>query len=212
MRPFTDRRDAGRQLAAHLVAEGVDASAVVLALPRGGVPVAAEVADALDAELDVLVVRKLGAPEAPEVALGAIGEGGVEVLDERMLSIAGGSRADLDATIQREQVELERRLAAYRGGRAATPVEGRTVVIVDDGVATGSTAQAAIEVVRARGAERVVLAVPVAGPAAVERLEPILDRIVVLRVPAGFRAVGEWYRDFAQTSDREVIDLLSSRA
>lgn len=211
-RRYEDRKDAGRQLAGRLVAEGLDATVLVLGLPRGGVPVAAEIADVLDADLDVLVVRKLGAPEAPEVALGAIGEGGVEVLDERMLAIAGGTRSEMQSTIEREQAELERRVRAYRGGRAPVELRGRTVVIVDDGIATGSTVQAAIEVARARGVGRIVVAVPVAGPAAVARLEPMVDQLVALEVPPGFRAVGEWYRDFSQTSDDEVLAALSGAA
>lgn len=207
---FLDRRSAGRELALRLVAAGVDGRTLVLGLPRGGVPVAAEVAATLDADLDVLVVRKLGAPEAPEVALGALGEGGVEVMDERMLAIAGGTRADMAATIERERAEVERRVRIYRRGRGPRDLRGREVVLVDDGIATGSSAQAAIEVVRTHGVSRVVLAVPVAGPAAVARLEPLVDSLVALLVPPHFRAVGEWYEDFRQTSDGEVTAALDA--
>lgn len=207
---FRDRRDAGAQLGRALADRGLD-DPVVLGLPRGGVPVAAEVADILDAHLDVLVVRKVGAPGNPEYAVGAIGEEGVEVLDETVLRTHGWSRDEIAETVAAERTELRRRVAAYRGERAPAPVAGRSVVVVDDGIATGSSVEAAIRVLRHRDPGRVVVAAPVAAPSAVERLEPMVDDLVVLSAPAGFLAVGQAYQDFGQTDDREVTGLLAER-
>ncbi len=206
--PFLDRTEAGARLAPRLMhLKGEDV--VVLGLPRGGVPVAFEVAQALGAPLDVMVVRKLGVPFQPELGMGAIGEGGVRVINDRVVEMAGVSPEQLEQVERRERAELERRAASYRGGRPPVPIAGRTVVLVDDGIATGSTARAACRVAAARGADRVVLAVPVASPEAVADLGREAE-VVCLEVPSHMWAVGEWYRDFSQTSDEEVIRLLEA--
>lgn len=205
---FSDRADAGRRLAERLRhLEGRDV--VVLGLPRGGVPVAVEVARALGAPLDVLVVRKLGVPFQPELAMGAMGEGDALVLDDRVVRWAQVSEAELAEIEQRARAEIERRATRFRGDRAPIPLTGRTVVIVDDGIATGSTARAACQVARARGAERIVLATPVCSPEAVERLRGEVDELVYLEAPEWFFAVGQFYADFRQTSDDEVAELLA---
>ncbi|QNE76366.1 phosphoribosyltransferase [Streptomyces finlayi] len=208
---FTDRTTAGLQLAEalrHLAKE----RPVVLGLPRGGVPVAFEVARALGAPLDVIVVRKLGVPYRPELGFGAIGEDGVKVINEEIVRRAGVSEQEAASVERAEQAELTRRARAFRAGRPRVPLEGRTVILVDDGIATGATAEAACEVVREHGAARVVLAVPVAPPSAVERLRARADDVVCLSAPALFSAVGEWYRDFSQTPDEEVVALLARAA
>ncbi|MFD5135008.1 phosphoribosyltransferase family protein [Streptomyces sp. NPDC058378] len=205
---FTDRTDAGRQLAEalrHLERR----DPVVLGLPRGGVPVAYEVARALGAPLDVIVVRKLGVPYRPELGFGAIGEGGARVISDEIVRHAGVREKDLKAVERAEEAELLRRAQTYREGRPRLPLEGRTVVVVDDGVATGATARAACQVVRAQGASHVVLAVPVASPDVAARLREDVDEVVCLSTPQLFSAVGEWYRDFSQTSDEEVVSLLA---
>ncbi|MER5202638.1 phosphoribosyltransferase family protein [Streptomyces sp. NPDC002825] len=204
---FSDRTDAGRQLAPlldHLKGHDV----VVLGLPRGGVPVAAEVADALDAPLDICLVRKLGVPYQPELAMGALGEGGVRVLNERVLQEARVGERDLAAVEEREHAELEQRAQRYRGSRPSVPLEGRTVVVVDDGLATGATALAACRVVRARGAARIVLAVPVAPRGWTARLGGEADETVSVHAPELFFAIGQFYQDFSQTPDAEVIECL----
>ncbi|MFC9392874.1 MULTISPECIES: phosphoribosyltransferase family protein [unclassified Streptomyces] len=204
---FSDRTDAGRQLAARLDhLKGHDV--VVLGLPRGGVPVAAEVADALDAPLDICLVRKLGVPHQPELAMGALGEGGVRVLNERVLREARVSERDLAAVEEREHTELDQRGLRYRGSRPSVPLDGRTVVVVDDGLATGATALAACRVVRARGAARIVLAVPVAPKGWTARVGGEADETVSVHAPELFFAIGQFYRDFSQTPDAEVIDCL----
>ncbi|MEU8677565.1 phosphoribosyltransferase [Streptomyces sp. NPDC048560] len=208
---FTDRAEAGKQLAEalrHLEKE----RPVVLGLPRGGVPVAFEVARVLGAPLDVIVVRKLGVPHHPELGFGAIGEDGVRVISADIVRRAGVSEQDIASVERAEQDELARRARAFRAGRPRVPLEGRTVILVDDGIATGATAKAACEVVRAHGAARVVLAVPVAPPSAVEQLRARADDVVSLSTPALFSAVGEWYRDFSQTADEEVVALLTRAA
>ncbi|MER7939642.1 phosphoribosyltransferase family protein [Streptomyces sp. NPDC094458] len=205
---FTDRTDAGRQLAEALrPLERRDP--VVLGLPRGGVPVAYEVARALGAPLDVIVVRKLGVPYRPELGFGAIGEGGARVISDEIVRHAGVREKDLEAVERAEEAELLRRAQTYREGRPRLPLEGRTVVVVDDGIATGATARAACQVVRAQGASHVVLAVPVASPDVAARLREDVDEVVCLSTPHLFSAVGEWYRDFSQTSDEEVVSLLA---
>lgn len=206
MSGFTDRGDAGQQLARlvhHLRGDDV----VVLGLPRGGVPVAWQVGRALDAPLDVIIVRKLGLPRQPEVAMGAIGEGAVGVLELAMLS--GVSDAELDGVQRRERTALDALVAELRHGRSPLDLTGRVALIVDDGLATGATARAAVEVARARGAARVVVAVPVA-PADTTASSLAADELVAVLLPAAFRAVGQFYEDFAATTTAEVIDLLSS--
>jgi predicted phosphoribosyltransferase len=207
---FRDRTDAGRQLSALLGArEWVEP--VVLALPRGGVPVAAEVARDLGAALDVLVVRKVGVPWHPELAVGAIAEGGVEVVDEVSLARLGISSAEFREVADRAQAELVRRVALYRGDRALPPLEGRDVIVIDDGLATGLTAQAAVRSVRLLGAARVVMAAPVCAADTPARLDQA-DDVVCVRMPHDFRAVGLWYDEFGQTSDAEVLALLARAA
>lgn len=208
---FRDRDDAGRRLAARVLALHLD-DPVVLALPRGGVPVAAKVARAIDAPLDVILVRKLGVPTQPELAMGALGEEGVRVLDRDLVGRAHVRPDQLADVERRERDELARRARTYRGDREPLPIAGRTVVIVDDGLATGASARAAIEVARARGAGRVVLAVPVAPPETVAALREDADAVVSLETPAAMAAIGQWYDDFSQTSDAEVVAHLEGSA
>ncbi|MBP0448328.1 phosphoribosyltransferase [Kitasatospora sp. RG8] len=206
---FTDRTDAGRRLAArlgHLRGPGT----VVVALPRGGVPVAAEVAAALGAPLDICVIRKLGVPYQPELGMGAIGEDGVRVLNDQVMRVAGVGAGQLAEVERAERAELERRARRYRGDRPPADLRGRTVVVVDDGVATGSTARAACRIVKARGAARVVLAVPVAPRDWTDRLSDVADELVCVSTPSPFFAIGEFYRDFSQTGDDEVLRLLAA--
>lgn len=208
---FRDRADAGRRLADEVAArlgDLEDDDLVVEALPRGGVPVGFEVARRLAAPLDVILVRKLGLPYQPELAMGAIGEGDVRVLDADLLGRAGVSADELAAVDRRERAELQRRGERYRGGLPHEPMAGRVVVIVDDGLATGSTAKAACEVARAAGADRVVLAVPVAPEDWERRLGDAADEYVCVSTPVPFHAVGQAYDDFSATSDREVVSLL----
>lgn len=208
---FTDRADAGRRLAQRLdrLRGG---TVVVLGLPRGGVPVAFEVAQALHAPLDVIVVRKLGVPLQPELGVGAIGEGGVRVLNEEVLRRTGLSPRELASVEERERAELDRRAQRFRGDRPRIPLAGRTVIVVDDGTATGSTARAACQVARAEGAARVVLAVPVAPPTAAATLDLDADEVICLATPSPFFAIGQWYADFSQTPDEEVVALLDRAA
>jgi len=208
---FSNRMDAGRRLAAkleHLRSEPV----VVLGLPRGGVPVACEVARALGAPLDVIVVRKLGVPFQPELGMGAVGEDGVRVLNREVIRLAQVSEDELAAVQAREQAEVARRARRYRGGRMRAPLDGRVAVIVDDGIATGSTARAACQTARALGAARVVLAVPVAPPAWQARIGQGADEMISLATPEPFGAVGQFYADFSQTSDEEVAACLAGAA
>lgn len=203
---FQDRTDAGRQLAA-AVAERVAAEGVtVLGLPRGGVPVAAAVAEKLGAPMDVLLVRKVGHPRHREFAIGAVAEGGVEVRSDD--PAARMAAAEFDQAVERARSELADRAERYRGVRTAAPIEGRTVVVVDDGVATGSTARVALLAVRQRNPRRLVLAVPVASPRGIETLQDVVDEVVCLHAPRGFRAVGQYYRDFSATTDDDVRRLL----
>ena len=205
--PFQDRRDAGRQLGRRM-APLAGRDVVVLGLPRGGVPVAAEVARALGAPLDVVLVRKLGLPRRPELAMGAVGEDGVVVLNDDVLEAARVDEATLAEVERRERAELERRARQLRGDRPRLSLEGRTAVVVDDGVATGATARAACEVVRAHGAARVVLAVPVGSPHALADIAPTVDEVVCLDSPQRFAAVGQAYADFRATEEEEVLALL----
>lgn len=208
---FADRTDAGYQLAEAL--RGIDGRRpIVLALPRGGVPVAVPVARALDAPLDVLVVRKLGVPWNPEYGFGAVGEGGVAVIDQALAKQLRISPDEVSRVVAGESAEVDRRLAQYRAGRPAPDLRDRTVIVVDDGIATGSTLAAAIALLRDRGVARVVVAAPVGAADSVARLRRMADDVVVLSVPADFRAVGLYYRDFAQLSDARVQDLLAEVA
>ena len=208
VRRFRDRHQAGRLLAGaldHLAGPNT----IVLGLPRGGVPVASEVARALHAPLDVLVVRKLGVPFQSEFGMGAIGEGGVRVLNEDTVRQIGITEHDIEAVEARDRIEVERRAARYRNGRAFPSLAGKVVVVVDDGVATGGTARAALQLVKAHGAQRVVLAVPVGSADAIDDLSAIADDVITLLRPPDFGAVGYWYEDFLQTTDEEVLALLA---
>jgi len=209
---FRDRVDAGHRLAAVVQGAALGPDVVVLGLPRGGIPVAFEVAQALGAPLDIIAVRKLGVPFQPELAVGAIGEDGVRVENEEVRWAAALDESDIDALEQRERPELERRARLYRGDRPRTDLRGRCAVIVDDGIATGSTARAACQVARAHGAARVVLAVPVASQQSTLSLRDVCDEILCVEVPEPFWAVGEWYQDFSQTTDDEVVRLLDLAA
>lgn len=209
---FRDRVEAGRFLASALVRYTGPEKVVVLGLPRGGVPVAAEVAKSLGAPLDVLVVRKLGAPGQPELAVGAIGEEGVRVVNEDLAETLGLNHAALDRIAAAEQAELERRVALYRAGRPPFDVAGKTVIVVDDGVATGATMRAGLQTVRARGAKEVIAAAPVGARDSVNSLRADADEVVVLETPMFFQSVGQWYEDFSQTSDEEVRQLVAGAA
>jgi predicted phosphoribosyltransferase len=218
MMRFRDRRDAGRQLAVAVARAlavrphtGND-DVVVLALPRGGVPVGYEIATQLRAPLDVFVVRKLGVPGHPELGMGAIAPGGIQVLNDSLIWELGISPREIADVVSRERAELERRDRLFRGDRQPPALAGRTVVVVDDGLATGSTMEAAVAALRASGSASIVAAVPVGAPESCERLRPRTDELVCLETPAPFNAVGEWYDDFAQTTDEEVRDLLAAAA
>jgi predicted phosphoribosyltransferase len=204
---FADRADAGRRLAA-LLAERVGGDAIVLGLPRGGVVVAFEIAQCLHMPLDVIMVRKLGVPRQPELAMGALGEGGVRVLDDAVIRAANVGARDIEAVATVEAEVLAARARRFRAGRRAPDLRGREVVIVDDGLATGSTARAACAVARAAGAARVVLAAPVAPSGTVRALRSIADDVVVVATPSPFAAIGQFYDDFTQTPDDEVVRLL----
>ena len=209
--PFTNRADAGRRLAQRLMhLRGGDN--VVLGLPRGGVPVAFEVAAALEAPLDVIIVRKLGVPSQRELAMGAIGEGSVRIINNEVVHAARVTDAELADVTAREQVELDRRVHSFRGDRPRVALAGKTVIIVDDGIATGSTARAACQVARLQGADHVVLAVPVAPPGALGELGDVADDVVALETPSALIAIGQWYADFAQTPDEIVVELLEQAA
>jgi predicted phosphoribosyltransferase len=207
---FRDRADGGRALAAALDDLRDRDDVVVLGLPRGGVPVAAEVAQALGAPLDVFVVRKLGVPGHRELAMGAIASGGVRVLNDWVVAQSGVSARDLERVTEAETAELVRRETAYRGNRAPVAVAGRIVVLVDDGLATGATMRAAVAAVRALGPSSVVVAVPVGAPEAVEVVSAAADRMVCVEAPPWFLAVGRHYDDFTETTDEEVRRLLAS--
>ncbi|GAA4910506.1 phosphoribosyltransferase [Streptomonospora salina] len=209
--PFTDRSEAGRGLAER-ARPYLSEDPVALALPRGGVPVGAELARLLRIPLDVVVVRKIGAPGHPELGVGALAEDGHVCYDDRALARMRLTRRDLDDTVAAERSELERRLDAYRGAKPALDLRGRDVIVVDDGVATGGTARAALRAVRRRGPSRLLLGAPVAAQSALDALGEEADRIVALTVPDNFRAVGEWYRDFHQLSDDDVTALIGGSA
>ena len=213
---FHNRDDAGRQLAERLKETlGPDTDDVlVLGLPRGGVTVAAEAARALDAPLDVLVVRKLGAPGRPELAVGAItgGDQPRSVLNPEVVSASGADEAYIREEESRQLNVVRERERTYRSGRAAEPIEGRTVIVVDDGIATGATVRAALIALREREPKRLILAVPVAPPESLRKLEDAVDEVVCLHAPPGFLAVGQYYRDFSQTTDEEVIEMRQEAA
>lgn len=210
MRPFRDRDTAGCELGDLLVGTGrYPPGTVVLGLPRGGVPVAAAVAQALGCSLDIVVVRKLGTPSNRELAMGAIGSGGGMVLDESLIAALAITRDEVDAIVAREAAELERRESLYRGERAPLDVTDVDVVIVDDGIATGSTMEVAVRTVASRDPKSITVATPVAPRGAMSRFAPIADHTVVAREPEPFIAVGVWYHDFTQTTDDEVRRILS---
>jgi putative phosphoribosyl transferase len=205
---FRDRRHAGRILAERLGEYEGRPDVVVLGLPRGGIPVAYEVASVLRAPLDVFVVRKLGAPGRPELAMGAIASGGVRVLNDDVLaSLAIGADA-IESTSETETRELERRETLYRGARPPLELSGKVVIMVDDGLATGSTMRAAIEAARLHSPARVVVGVPVAAPSTCRSLRSVADQVVCAKTPKNMYAVGQWYDDFTQTSDESITDLL----
>jgi putative phosphoribosyl transferase len=205
---FRDRKYAGRALARRLALFAGRRDVTVLALPRGGTPVAYEVAKALHAPLDVLVVRKLGVPWNPEFAMGAIASGGERLIDDMLVRELGISTRDVEEVASNEAYELERRERVYRGGRPAPDLRGRTVILVDDGLATGSTMRVAVRAVRRQSPARVVVAAPVAAPEACELLRGEADEVVCAEMPDPFLGVGRWYLDFSQTSDEEVCRLL----
>jgi putative phosphoribosyl transferase len=205
---FRNRREAGRRLAAELSSYANRPDVIVLALPRGGVPVGYEVATALQVPLDVFVVRKLGVPGHEELAMGALASGGVRILDEDLIRAAQVSDADIARVTAAELTELERRERQYRGDRPFPDLTGKTVILVDDGLATGSTMRAAIAALRHEGPSRIVVAVPVAAPQTCDSLRDVADVVVCALTPEPFRAVGLWYEDFSQTTDEEVRELL----
>jgi putative phosphoribosyl transferase len=211
-RIFRDRCHAGQLLAAELAAYAGRSDVLVLALPRGGVPVAFEVARALGAPLDVFLVRKLGVPGHKELAMGALATGGVRVLNERVVRELGIPDAAIEAVAAEEQRELARRERDYRGDRPAPAVGGRTVILVDDGLATGSTMRAAVAALRRQGPARIVVAVPAAAPATCDQFRAEVDEIVCAVTPEPFYAVGLWYEDFSPTTDDQVRDLLARAA
>jgi putative phosphoribosyl transferase len=204
---FANRREAGAKLGPAVADQRPD-DPLVCALPRGGVPIGFEVAEALGCELDVLVVRKVGVPFHPELAMGAVAEGDVVIENHGIMASVGIDEERFEARAAMERIELDARLSRYREAASAIDPEGHTAIIVDDGLATGSTALAAIAVLRARGAKAVWLAVPVAPADSIPIMEREADRVVVLERPRRFMAVGAWYRDFSPTSDAEVVDLL----
>jgi predicted phosphoribosyltransferase len=208
-RRFRHRTEAGRLLADRLREYAGRDDVVVLALPRGGVPVAAEVARELGVQLDVLVVRKLGLPGQEEYAIGAIATGGVLVLDEALVRALGIDRTTVARIVAVEQRELERREAAYRDGRPPPQLEGKTVILIDDGLATGSTMRAAVLAVRKQRPARIVVAVPVAAEATCDEFRDVVDDVICVLTPEPFHAVGLWYDDFSQTSDEEVRALVA---
>jgi predicted phosphoribosyltransferase len=212
MKLYHDREHAGRQLGRELAESRLGGDVIVLGLPRGGVPVAAEVAKALAAPLDVLVVRKLGAPYNPELAVGAIAYGGITVYNDDLLAALGLDESDLEPLRAHELRELERRETAYRGRKPPPDVTGKTVIIVDDGIATGATTYAAVLATRALRPAEIVVAAPTSALDSVERLQAVADRVIVGATPEPYFGVGAWYEDFPQLSDAEVVDCLARYA
>ncbi len=205
---FQNREEAGRRLAEKLRAYAGQEETIVLGVPRGGVVVAYEVAKALDLPLDVLVLRKLGVPWQEELAFGAIAPGGVRILDDETLEMLSLSAADIERVAAKEQIELDRRERTYRAGKPPLDLRGKTVILVDDGIATGASARAAIRALRAMGPQRIVLAVPVAPRTTADRLGADADEVVCEEMPETFYAIGQFYRDFLPVEDQEVIGLL----
>jgi putative phosphoribosyl transferase len=210
--PFIDRADAGCKLALKLATYANRPGVLVLALPRGGVPVAFEIAFRLNVPLDVFLVRKLGLPGQRELAMGAIASGGIRVLNERLVQELSLSETIIEAVTAREQQELERREKLYRGSRAAPEIKGRSVIVVDDGMATGTTMLAAVTTLKQMQPDRLIIAVPVAPPEIYAEFGGLVDEIVCLLNPQTFFAIGLWYEDFSQTTDQEVCDLLARAA
>lgn len=206
-RIFRDRKDAGERLGKRLAAYR-DEAPIILALPRGGVPVGFEISHALDAPLDVFIARKLGAPGQPELGIGAVAQGGTRVMNERMVERLGIPEDYLEWITSREEAEVERRLLLLRGDRPEPEVNGRTIILVDDGLATGVTARAAIQALRLREPRRIVLAVPVCAAMTADLIRPEVDALVCLETPADLHAIGFWYEDFDQVSDERVSELL----
>jgi putative phosphoribosyl transferase len=206
--PFRDRADAGRQLAAALHNYAQVSDVQVLALPRGGVPVGYEVAAELGAPLDVLIVRKLGTPGQPELAMGAIAGGGVRVLNPDVVDMLGLSSAAIDRVAEQELQEVERRERLYRGERPPLNVENRTVIVIDDGVATGSTFRAALQCLRGQKPRKLIAAFPVGAAGTVEHLRGLADEVICLETPEPFMAISLWYEDFPQVEDQEVRAML----
>lgn len=209
---FPDRAEAGRVLGLELAKYAGAADVIVLGLPRGGVPVAYEVARALRVPLDVFIVRKLGVPGFEELAVGAIASGGVRVLNEEVANALPNADEIIEAVTQRESAELERREHEYRDGRPAPELQNKTVILIDDGLATGATMRAAVKALRQRGAVKIVVAVPVGPPDTCKEFEEVADEVVCASSPEFFQAVGQYYEDFSQTSDDEVRDLLTKAA
>jgi len=209
---FRDRSEAGRELAPLLSHLGEERALVVLGLPRGGVPVAFEVAEALEAPLDVFVVRKLGVPGHEELAMGAVASGGTRVLNRDVIAAARIGEEEIEAVLRRELREVERREVTYRRDRAPMDPAGKAAILVDDGLATGSTMRAAVMALRERGPGSIAVGVPVSSPGVCAQFEPEVDEIVCLRTPDPFLAVGAWYDDFPQVSDEEVTELLAAAA
>lgn len=209
---FPDRAEAGRVLGTKLSKYAGREDVIVLGLPRGGVPVAYEVAQALRVPLDIFMVRKLGVPGFEELAVGAIASGGVRVLNPDVMDALPNADEIIDTVTQRETTELERREHEYRDGRPAPEIRGRTVILIDDGLATGATMRAAVKALRQRGAEKIVVAVPVGPSDTCREFEDVADEVVCASAPEFFQAVGQYYEDFAQTSDDEVRNLLARAA
>jgi putative phosphoribosyl transferase len=209
MMTFRDRSDAGRRLAKAL-SSYKDRHAVVLALPRGGVPVAAEVAAGLDAPLDLILVRKIGVPTQPELAMGAVVDGTAPIVvrNEEVIELSGTTADEFDAACTRELAEIERRRQLYIGERPRAEITGQVVIVIDDGIATGATTQAALQAIRNRNPKELVLAVPVAPPDTITKLRQEVDALICLETPEFFGAIGYYYRDFRQVSDQEVVAIL----
>ena len=206
---FRDRVHAGQLLAGQLMQYADREDVIVLGLPRGGVPVACEVAEKLHAPVDVLVVRKLGLPGWEELAMGALASGGVRVINQEVVRSAGISHAAIETAVARESRELQRRELAYRGHTGVPEIEDKTVILIDDGIATGSTVKAAVLALQQQEPARIIIAVPTAAPDACAMLEPMVDELIALLQPDEFRAVGQWYEDFSQTTDAEVTECLA---